>query len=74
MNLEEFVHLLKHLFDALADSVALFVEGDDGGLGFGGEEGLELELFAKVGGFGLGFGAGFALLLDDLYGTEDFLL
>ena len=75
VGLEEFVHLLEHLFYAQADGVALFVEG--GEFGFGGAWRCVLkvgELFAERGDFGLGGGAGFAFALDDLYGAEDFLL
>ena len=73
VGLEEFVHLLEHLFDAEADGVALFVEG--GEFGFDGA-GVALKcgkLFAEGGDFGLGGGAGFAFALDDFYGAEDFL-
>jgi len=73
LRLEEFVHLLKHLFDTEADGFTLFVEGVE--LGFDGA-GVVLkggELFAKGGDFGLGGGAGFAFALDDFDGAEDFL-
>jgi hypothetical protein len=72
--LEEIVHLLKHFFYTLTDAVTLFIESGNGGLSLGGEKGLELKLLAEGGSLGLGFGAGFALLLNDLYGAEDFLL
>ena len=73
VGLEEFVHLLEHLFDAYADCVAFFVEGVE--FGFDGAcAGLERsEFFAERDDFGLGGGAGFAFLLDDFYSTEDFL-
>ena len=69
--LEEFVHLLEHLFDTLADCFALFGEG--GELGFGGGL-LGRKLLTERGYFGLGGGAGFAFALDDFDGAEDFLL
>jgi len=71
--LEEFIHLLEHFFDALADDVALLVESGDLGffLGFGGGcGGLEQgQLGAEAFDFGFGGGAGFTLTLDDLYST-----
>jgi hypothetical protein len=71
LGLEEFVHLLEHLFDALADCFALFSEG--GEFGFGGGL-LGRKLLTERGYFGLGGGAGFAFALDDFDGAEDFLL
>jgi hypothetical protein len=77
-DLEEFIHLLQHLFDAQAYGVALLVErvelGLGGGQGFalGGGDGLELG--AECGYFCFSGCACFALALDDLNGAEDFLL
>ena len=65
--------MLEHFFYTQADGVAVLGEGGDGGLGLGGDEGLELELLAEGGDFGLGFGAGFALPLYDLYCAKDLL-
>ena len=74
LRLEEFVHLLEHLFDAEADLVALLVESVD--LGFDGAcvAFIDGELLAQGGDLGLGGGAGFAFALDDFDGAEDFLL
>jgi hypothetical protein len=73
LRLEEFVHLLEHLFDTEADLVALFVEGVE--LGFDGAcvalKGVEL--FAEGGDFCLSGGTGFAFALDDFDGAENFL-
>jgi hypothetical protein len=74
MKLEEFVHLLEHLFDALADGFTLFGEGGEFGFDHGGEGLLLSELGTERGYFGFGGGAGFALALYDFDGTEDFLL
>jgi hypothetical protein len=73
LRLEEFVHLLEHLFYAKADLVALFVEGVELGFDGAGVALKGVELFAEGGDFGLGCGAGFAFALDDFYGAEDFL-
>src|SRR5215469_550909 len=73
IGLEQVVHLLKHLFDALLDVVALLGECVDSGLGLRGYEGLEFELFAKLCVLGLGLGAGFALLLYDFDCTQNLL-
>ena len=77
-DLEEFVHLLQHFFDALTDCVALLVEGVElglrGGEGFALGRGDGFELGAECGYFCFSDGAGFALALDDLDGAEDFLL
>jgi hypothetical protein len=69
--LEEFVHLLQHFFYALAYCFALFGESVE--LGFGGGL-LGRKLLTERGYFGFGGGAGFTFVLDDLYGSEDFLL
>jgi hypothetical protein len=74
LRLEEFVHLLEHLFDSKADGVALFVEGGDLGFDSANVAFIGSQLLAEGGGFGLGCGSGFAFALYDLYGTEDFLL
>src|SRR3981189_1553248 len=73
VGLEEFVHLLEHLFDAEADGGALFVEGVELGFDGAGVALVDGELFAEGGDLGLGGGAGFALALDDFDGAEDFL-
>jgi hypothetical protein len=73
MKLEEFVHLLEHLFDALADGFTLFGKGGELGFDHGGEALRLGKLSAEGGYFGFGGGAGFALALDDFYGAEDFL-
>jgi hypothetical protein len=73
VRLEEFVHLLEHLFDAKADLIALFVEGVELGFDCAGVAFKGGELFAEGGDFGLGVGAGFAFALDDFDGAEDFL-
>src|SRR5271156_1548872 len=69
-DLEEFVHLLQHFFDALADGVAFLVEGVElvlrGGEGFALRGSESFELGAECGYFCFGGGAGFALALDDL--------
>jgi hypothetical protein len=71
--LEEFVHLLEHLFDAEADCLALFVEGGEFGFYGAGVVFVRSEFFTKRGYFCLGVGAGFAFFFDDLYGAEDLL-
>jgi hypothetical protein len=73
VRLEELVHLLKHLFDAEADLVALFVESVELGFDCPGVALKGCELLAEGGDFGLGGGAGFALALDDFDGAKDFL-
>ena len=80
MGLEEFVDLVEHLFDALADEVALLIEGGELGLDVGLGLIVRAELGAESGYLGLqgrvlrvGRGAGFAFAFDDLYCLEDFL-
>jgi hypothetical protein len=73
LRLEEFVHLLEHLFDAKADGVALFVEDGDFVFDGAGVAFIGGEFFAEGGDFGFGGGAGFAFTLDDLDGAEDLL-
>jgi hypothetical protein len=72
--LEEFVHLLEHLFYAEANGIALFVESGEFGFGGAGVALIQGQLFTERGDFSLGCGAGFTLFFDDFYGTEDFLL
>ena len=71
--LEEFVYLLKHLFDTDANGFALFVESGEFGFDSAGVLFVGGEFFAERSDFGLGGGAGFAFALDDFYGAEDFL-
>jgi hypothetical protein len=71
--LEEFVHLLKHLFDAETDSFALFVEGGEFGFYGAGVAFVRGKFFTERGYLGLSGGAGFAFALDDLYSAEDLL-
>src|ERR1700729_2523239 len=79
-GLEEFVDLVEHLFDALADEVAFLVEGGELGLDIclglivGGELGAEGGYFGLQGCvLRVGCGASFAFAFNYLNGLEDFL-